>query len=121
MNCKNCGSVLHNPTINCPTCNVPPSFNQHLKFIPSTVQEEPEEAYATCKCPNCNGRQTDPEAKRCEYCNFPMDQHGQSESHKGTRRAQEGFAWRNVGQSVFSMNYDQHLERWFYPLTPLSI
>jgi hypothetical protein len=121
MNCKNCGSTLHNPTVNCPTCNVPASFNKHLKVIPMQHIDVPEEDFATCKCPNCNGRQNDPEAIRCEYCNFPLDQNGHFESRSAAKKEQQGFAWRNVGQSVFSMNYDQHLERWFRPLTPLSI
>lgn len=111
MKCLNCGHAVHTQEENCPHCNIPLNYYGLVHEVVSA--EIPEQKIEGCTCPNCNGIQNDPEAIQCEYCNYPLDDSGTSEGNKQAAKPDTGFAWRNVGQSRFSMNCDKAFEQMF--------
>jgi len=111
MKCLNCGSSTNINEENCLHCNIPLSiFGTIQENIPAEVIDKKIEG---CTCPNCNGIQSDIEVRNCEYCNFPMDQNNKNSQKRKESVPESGFAWRSVGQSRFSMNYDRALEGTF--------
>jgi len=109
MKCFNCGQIAHSQEENCVYCNIPLSYYGLIQEVSgSPIVKQKIEG---CQCPNCSGMQNDPKAFRCEYCNFPLDNHDKSAGKKtASSESEPVFAWRNVGQSRFSMNYDRSIE-----------